>query len=101
MQARSLEEPAPVGRSHFELHLTTIAINRHRHFDAGIAERPDSAKQACELADFRAADGQHDVAGAQIGLARRTAAREADDDHPVVDLRGVAPEPWARRAVAR
>src|SRR6516225_10128537 len=100
MQARSLEKPAPVGGSHLQFHRAPVAIDRHGHFDPGSAERPDTAKEAREIADFSPADRKHDVAGAQIGLACRPAAGEADHHDAVVDLGGEEAEPRARWPIA-
>src|SRR5712692_5164380 len=74
MQPRALEETAAVGRGDAHLQGAAVAIDGDRHLDPRIAERPDAAEQGCEVADVRAADREHDVAGAQVGAPRRAAA---------------------------
>src|SRR4029453_4473014 len=77
-----------------------IAIDLHRHLDAGIAERPETWEPAGEILDPRAAHLEHDVAGAQIGLARGPAVGQPHHDHAVIDLGGIEPEPGPGRTIA-
>src|SRR3954469_8072233 len=100
MQPWRLQELAAVGGRHCQVEGAAVAIDRERHLDAGIAERPDATKQAGKLGHFGAADREYHVAGAQLGLARGPAAGETDHHDPVVDLGGVESEPWPRRTIA-
>src|SRR5262245_52128461 len=68
VQPWALEEFASVGGRHLHFHGAAVAIDRQRNLDAGIAHRPDAAEQSGEVADLGAADRQHDVASAQVGL---------------------------------
>ena len=74
MQARRLEELAAVGGFHPHLESAAVAIDRERHFDPGVAERPHPAEQPGEIVHLCARDPEHDIAGAQIGALGWTAA---------------------------
>src|SRR5580658_7619747 len=80
MQTRPLEKPIALARFHPHVHGVAVAVDRDRHVDAGFALGPDAAKEACQVAHFLAGDREHDVAGAQVGLLRRSLVGEADDD---------------------
>src|SRR6202521_3183177 len=99
MQPGRLEEPAAFRRGDLVVQGPAVAFDLDRDFDARLAERPDAPEHAGETADFRAADGQHDIAGVQAGALRRAAIREADDHDAIFDLRRVKPEPGSRRPV--
>src|ERR1043166_6453860 len=86
MHAWCFEEFAAVGRFHAHLEGTAVAIDRERHVDARMSERPYAAEQPGEVVHLRAGDREHDVAGAQIGALRRTATGEPRDDDAVLDL---------------
>src|ERR1700739_3091292 len=64
VQARRLEESAAVGGFDLELQRLALAIDRERHLDPGIPERPDAAEQTSEVAHLPAADREHHIAGA-------------------------------------
>src|ERR1043166_7124585 len=99
MQTGRLEEFAAVGGFHPHLEGAAVAIDRERHVDAGMAERPHPAEQTGEVVHLRAGDREHDVAGAQIGAFGRPTAGEPGDHDPVLDLGGVEAEPRTRRPV--
>src|SRR5262249_13873164 len=80
MQTRPLEEPGAVAGLHRDLEGAAVAIDQQRHVDAGIAERPDLAEHGGEFADLAARDGEHDVAGMDVGGTRRATRGEPDHD---------------------
>src|SRR5690242_18605184 len=100
MQARSFEKAAAVARLDPELHRFTVAINRQWDFDAGVALCPDAAEESPKLADILAGNRGHDAAVAQISPLCWPAIGEADDDHTILDLGRIEPEPRPRRGVA-
>src|SRR4029077_6903370 len=97
MQTRPLEETVALARLYAQLHRVAVAEDCERHFDAGLALRPDAAKEAGEIAHFAAGDGKHDVPGAQVGALGRSAVGEADDDEPVLHLGREQAEPGLPR----
>jgi len=52
MQTRTFEEPIALARLDTQVHGFAVAIDGHRHFDAGLALRPDAAEQARQIAHF-------------------------------------------------
>src|SRR6266849_2038120 len=100
MQTRPLEEPDAVGRWYAQLERATVAVDEERHFDTGVAQRPDAAEQRGQAPDLHAGDRDHDVPGAQLGALRGPAGGQPDDDDPVLDFAGVEAEPWSRRTIA-
>src|SRR5262249_35852887 len=85
-----------VARGYAYLERAAVAIDGQRHLDPGLAQRPDLAEEAREIAEFGAGHRQHHVAGAQIGLARRSAVGHPRHHDLVVDLGGVEAKPWPR-----
>src|SRR5580658_1928642 len=100
MQTRALEEAVALARLDAQVHGLAVAINRDRHFDAGLALRPDAAEEACEVAHFLAGNRKHDVAVTHVGLLGRSLIGEPDDDEPVLHLGGVEPDPGPWRSAA-
>src|SRR4029077_12460281 len=86
MQARTFEKPAALPRLDAQLHGLAVAIDRQRDFHAGLALRPDAAEETGEVVYVLAGDRDHDVAGAQVGLLRRSAIGETDNDQAILDL---------------
>ena len=97
MQARPFEEAAALAR--FDPHVQgfAVAIDGHRHFDAGLALRPDAAKEAREIAHVLAGHREHNVAGVEVRFLGRPAIGEADNDESVLDFGRVKAEPRSRR----
>jgi hypothetical protein len=54
-----------------EIERLAVAIDQERHIHACPALPPDVAIKPGEIADLGAADGEDDVAGLEIGAARR------------------------------
>src|SRR4029077_8236290 len=100
MQTRPLEETVALARLYAQLHRVAVAEDCQRHFDPGLALRPDAAEEAGEIAHFAAGDGKHDVPGAQIGALGRSAVGETDDDEAVLHLGREQAEPGPRGRVA-
>src|SRR3984957_20330769 len=99
MQTRALEEAVALAGFDAQVHGLAVAIDRDRHFDTGLALRPDATEEAGEVADVLAGDRQDDIAGPDVGLLGRPAVGETDDDEPVLDLGGVKTEPRPRRRI--
>ena len=98
MQARRFQEARAVGRGDADLEGFTPAVDGERRLDPGLAQGPDAAEEAGEVADRPARHRQHHVAALQAGLFRRPARGEPHDDDLVLGLGGVEPEPGPRRA---
>src|ERR1051326_2211346 len=97
MQTRALEEAVALARLDAQVHGRAVAVNGHRHLDAGLALRPDAPEQAGEVAHLLAGDREHDVAVAQIGFLGRAAVGEAEDARPASPRGGERAEPRPRR----
>src|SRR5580704_3384763 len=99
VQTWAFEKLITLARFDAQLHRLALAIDRHRHFDAGLALRPDAAEEAGEIAHVLAGDRKDNVARAQIRLLGRPAVGKADDHKPVLDFGSVKAEPRSRRRV--
>src|SRR3954469_13564447 len=99
VQLRPLQETVAVARRDADLEGVALAMERQRHRDAGVAERPDPAEEAGEARDPRPADREHEVAGAQAGAAGRAVAGKAHDHDLVLDVGREEAEPGPGRAV--
>src|SRR5260221_14785262 len=99
VQAGPLEKAVAIAGGDAHLEGAAVAIDRHRHFHAGLAERPDLAKKTGKVLDLIAGNREHDVAGAQIGSLGRRAVGDPRHHDLVLDLGCVEPQPGPRRTV--
>src|SRR4029077_18507839 len=84
MQARAFEKPAALPRLDAQLHGVAVENDSQTDLLTGLAVRPDAAEETGEVAYVLAGDRDHDVAGAQVGLLRRSAIGETDNDQAIL-----------------
>ena len=98
VQAWRFEETVAVGGGDAQLEHAAGAMDCEGNLDTRVAQRPDTAEEACQVPNCPACNGEHDVGRLDTGRLGGSSRRQADDQDLVLGFARINPKPVAAEA---